>query len=180
MIQLISVTKLLLTTSGSIDAQVAQLKLLSYQQNLTKFRLLFSLHTYVLFEWIIVYLATIEKKRKVETKRDKKQAHVFTETLAVVAAGEEEVAVQVKVVRGELRHPHDGLLAVVLDGVGARLLLGLPHQTFLQAGDDLALRVDVLHTHTRKRTDTHEGGFQSQHESLITHGHDGITMQNWF
>lgn len=112
-----------------------------------------------------------------KARRERKQrAHVFTEALAVVAAGEEEVAVQVEVVRGQLRDPHDGLLAVVLDGVGARLLLGLPHQTLLQAGDDLALRVDVLHARTRNGGG---GGclaacslcvriISADHESLIT------------
>lgn len=69
---------------------------------------------------------------------------MFTEALAVVAAGEVEVAIQVEVVGRKLRDPHNGLLTVVLDGVRPRLLLSLPHQTFLQTGDHLALGVDVL------------------------------------
>lgn len=80
--------------------------------------------------------------------------HSFTEALSVVTAGEVEVAVQVEVVRGELSHSHDGLFTAVLDGVRSRLLLGLPHQTFLQTGDDLALRVYVLHREQRSHSYT--------------------------
>lgn len=53
------------------------------------------------------------------------RTHVFTEALSVLPAGEVEVAVQVEVVGGQLRHPHDGLLALVPDDVHARLLLRL-------------------------------------------------------
>lgn len=63
---------------------------------------------------------------------------------SVISAGEIKVAVKVEVVRRELGNSHDGLFAVVLDDVHPHLLLGLTNQTFLQAGDHLALRVDVL------------------------------------
>ena len=64
--------------------------------------------------------------------------------LAVLAAGEVQVAVQVEVVRGELGHAHDGLLTVVPDGMSSRLLLRLVHQRLLQAANHLALGVQVL------------------------------------
>lgn len=74
-------------------------------------------------------------------------AHVFAEALAVLAAGEVQVSVQVEVVGRELGHTHDGLLALVSDGVRA-LLLDLAHQTLLQTRDHLSLRVQVLRDET--------------------------------
>lgn len=69
---------------------------------------------------------------------------MLAEPLAVVPAGEVEVTVEVEVVRRQLGHPQDGLLAVLSDWPGAIFLLRLLHQGLLQAGDDLTLRVDVL------------------------------------
>lgn len=54
------------------------------------------------------------------------------------------MAVQVEVVGGQLGHPQDGLLTLLLDGPCVLLLLRLLHQRPLQTGNDLALRVDVL------------------------------------
>lgn len=87
--------------------------------------------------------------------------HLFTEALAVLPAGEVQVPVQMEVVRRELGHPHDGPLALVLDGVRPLLLLGLPHQSLLQTGDDLALRVDVLRGGANG-----EGGGRSERETM--------------
>lgn len=51
-----------------------------------------------------------------------------------------------EVVRRQLSHPQDGLLAIFSDWSGVIFLLRLLHQGLLQAGNDLALRVDVLVT----------------------------------
>ena len=89
-------------------------------------------------------------KTKLHIKHSPINSHVFTEALSVLPAGEVEVAVQVEVVWRELGDSHDGLFTVLFDGVRPRLLLGLPHQTFLQTGDHFALRVDVLHREERR------------------------------
>lgn len=60
------------------------------------------------------------------------------------------MAVQVEVVRRQLGHPQDGLLALLLDWPRAIPLLHFLDQRLLQAGDDLALRVDVLEAETEK------------------------------
>lgn len=87
-------------------------------------------------------------------------AYVFAEALAVFPAGEVEVAVQVEVVGREFGHAHDGLLTVLSDGVGTRLLLGFTHQALLQTRDHLALRVEILrgggrHVHSEQGTTAH-------------------------
>lgn len=69
---------------------------------------------------------------------------MLAEPLAVVPAGEVEVTIEVEVVRRQLGHAQDGLLAILFDWPGAVSLLRLLHQGLLQAGNDLALRVDVL------------------------------------
>lgn len=75
-------------------------------------------------------------------------SHILAESLAVVSAGEVKMAVEVEVIRRQLRHPQDGPLTLLCDWLNVILLLRLPHQGLLQTGDHLTLGVDVL---ARKR-----------------------------
>lgn len=70
--------------------------------------------------------------------------YVFTEAFPVVTAGEVQVSVEVEVVGREFSHSHDGLLTFVFYGMCPGLLLSFTHQTLLQTGNHLSLRVDVL------------------------------------
>ena len=61
-----------------------------------------------------------------------------------------------KVVRGELSHSHDGLLAGIFDLVSQFLLLRLPDQGLFQTCNDFTLRVQVLREE-KQRTDKQLG-----------------------
>ena len=67
-----------------------------------------------------------------------------------------------EIVRRQLCHPHDGLLTVLLDGVGLHLLLRLPDQGLLQAADHLALGMDVL---GRRQEETVEANGEGKTEN---------------
>ena len=72
-------------------------------------------------------------------------SHARTESLAIVSAGEVQMPVEVKVVRRQLSHPQDRLLALLFDWPSVNvLLLRLTHQRLLQTGDHLTLGVDIL------------------------------------
>lgn len=72
------------------------------------------------------------------------ETYVFTEALAIISACKEEVSVEMKVIRRQLSHTHDGLLAVFFDCITPWLFLYLAHQPFLQTCNHLSLRVYIL------------------------------------